>query len=438
MSYSNFNTFKLFQNVGINSSSDYMLSMKPNDNNVSFHSSNSIDYNNVDIMSIKNIINKKQNEDLNLSSLTGTTINPVITINNNHSDCRIKTNLNVSGNLNVLNEEGIFLKTNNDNYTGINWKNSINGALEHYIQVGMQTIPYTNNPDFTTKNMIFKSHNGFHFKGVTNVVTGGLAWAYINLSNVWSLSSGPNTSQAITAKFDGAIYVDNYIVMSSDSRIKTNITDVPDNLALQQLRTIPCRYYEYIDKLKRGNDKTIGFIAQEVKSVLPIAVSQQVKIIPNVYKVINCIWTSVDDKFSMSSSDLTNVNGVKYKFYVTNESDGSDEKEIEITGNSNNTFTFDAQYTSVFCYGSEVNDFHTIDKNKLFTLNFSASQEIDRIQQTHITEIASLKAEVSTLKTENQQQQNEINTLKTENVELKSIIDKLKTASSFEEFKQTL
>ena len=58
MSYSNFNTFKLFQNVGINSSSNYVLSMKPNDNNVSFHSSNSIDYNNVDIMSIKNIINK--------------------------------------------------------------------------------------------------------------------------------------------------------------------------------------------------------------------------------------------------------------------------------------------------------------------------------------------------------------------------------------------
>ena len=109
MSYSNFNTFKLFQNVGINSSNNYVLSMKPNDNNVSFHSSNSIDYNNVDIMSIKNIINKKQNEDLNLSSLTGTTINPVITINNNHSDCRIMTNLNVSGNVNVLNG-GINIK----------------------------------------------------------------------------------------------------------------------------------------------------------------------------------------------------------------------------------------------------------------------------------------------------------------------------------------
>ena len=48
---------------------------------------------------------------------------------------------------------------------------------------------------------------------------------------------------------------------------------MPDNLALQQLRDIPCRYYEYIDKVTRGSDKTIGFIAQEVKEILPMAVT---------------------------------------------------------------------------------------------------------------------------------------------------------------------
>ena len=232
------------------------------------------------------------------------------------------------------------------------------------------------------------------------------------------------TTSYVIAKI-GDVYITNYYVLNtSDRRIKTNIVDVPDNLALQQLRTIPCRYYEYIDKLKRDPGKTIGFIAQEVKSVLPMAVTQQVEIIPNVYKVINCTWTSNADKFNMSSSDLSNVSDVKYRFYVSNTTDSSDEKMVEITGNSDNTFTFDAQYTNVFCYGSEVDDFHTLDKNKLFTLNFSATQEIDKIQQTHITEIASLKTEVSTLKTEN--------------AELKSIIDKLKTANSFEEFKNSL
>ena len=209
--------------------------------------------------------------------------------------------------------------------------------------------------------------------------------------------------------------------VSSDSRIKKNIVDVPDNLALEQLRSIPCRYYEYIDKISREGSKTIGFIAQEVKEVLPMAVTRENMIIPNVFKIIICTWTSNADKFIMSSTDLTNVNGIVYKFYVSNESDGSDEKEIILTGNSDNTFTFDAEYNTVFCYGSEVDDFNILNKVKLFTLNFSATQEIDRIQQTHTTEIASLKTENTELKTE-----------------FNELTNKIKNATTFEEFKNSL
>ena len=232
-----------------------------------------------------------------------------------------------------------------------------------------------------------------------------------------------NDQTYMGAIFEGHVWLPNNhaLYVSSDSRIKNNIIDVPDNLALQQLRSIPCRYYEYIDKFIHGTNQTIGFIAQEVKSVLPMAVIEQKEIIPNIHKVINCTWTSVDDKFIMNSSDLLNVSDVKYKFYVSNESDSSDEKEIILTGNSDNTFTFDTQYTNVFCYGSEVEDFHTLDKTKLFTLNFSATQEIDRIQQTHITEIASLKAENTELKTK-----------------LNELTNKIKNATTFEDLKNSL
>ena len=98
---SNFNNYKLFKNVGIRSSDNKLIVMNVNkSNNVSFYSSDG-GTNNIDVMSINSIINKSQNEDLNLSSLNGTTINPVITINNNHNDCRIMTNLNVYGNVNI-------------------------------------------------------------------------------------------------------------------------------------------------------------------------------------------------------------------------------------------------------------------------------------------------------------------------------------------------
>ena len=498
---SNFSNYKKFENVGIRSSNDTLIIMNSSNNNISLHSSDGGE-DNVDTLSIKNIINKTPNMDLNLSSLNENTINPVITINNNHSDCRIMTNLNVSGNLNIgagtlnigtniqfynsgshnyltdpsapgnnkwklywkedsthtilgsgdangttsLAVAGIEVLTAKGNNVGINktdpsYPLDVNGDIRMsggdfyssstlYIRTTSGSIVFwPGNNDaaqFTTDKKLKINKSGTPLANLH--IGNGNLYTYYNYGGFYGADAhtyaDSNTERgSICAIFDKVIKAEAYVA-ASDSRIKTNIVDVPDNLALQQLRSIPCRYYEYIDKVARGPDKTIGFIAQEVKTIMPMATIETQSIIPNVYKIINCVWTSVNDKFNMSSSDLPNVSGVTYQFYVSNTSDYSDEKEIELTGNSDNTFTFDSQYTNVFCYGSEVDDFHTIDKTKLFALNFSASQELDRIQQTHITEIASLKAE-------NEQQQTKIN-------ELTSIIDKLKTANSFEDFKNSL
>ena len=44
------------------------------------------------------------------------------------------------------------------------------------------------------------------------------------------------------------------------------------------------------------------------------------------------------------------------------------------------SFIFDQSWNNIYVW-KEVIDFHTLDKQKLFALNFSATQEIDRIQQ---------------------------------------------------------
>ena len=62
---SNFSNYKKFENVGINSSNNTLIVMDSSNNNISFHSSDGGD-NNVDTLSIKNIINKIPNMDLNL------------------------------------------------------------------------------------------------------------------------------------------------------------------------------------------------------------------------------------------------------------------------------------------------------------------------------------------------------------------------------------
>ena len=202
---------------------------------------------------------------------------------------------------------------------------------------------------------------------------------------------------------------------TSDERIKTNIEDVPDDLALEMVRNIPCRYYEYKDKNMRGNKKTIGFIAQEVKEILPMAVTIQMAIIPNEMRILeNITWETITDgsnnRYKLTT-DLQDVSGIIYRFYVSNDLNGNDEHEKEIKGNSDNTFTFKEKWDYVYCYGKEVNDLNILDKQRLFTLNFSATQEIDRIQQQEKTKVQNLQTELSNANNIIQQQAVKITTL---------------------------
>ena len=194
------------------------------------------------------------------------------------------------------------------------------------------------------------------------------------------ISYMPSSGAWITIKAEAVVQGQAFYT-NSDQRIKKNIVDVPDNLALQYVRDIPCRYYDYINQEANGGDKTIGFIAQEVKEVFPMAVNTNPDFIPDEYRLLeNISWIPTSDNQFKLVSDLINVSGVKYRFYVpeNNEIPSVRSKRIEVIGNSDNTFTFDVSHQQVFCYGKEVDDFHTIDKNKIFALHHSAIQELDR------------------------------------------------------------
>ena len=216
------------------------------------------------------------------------------------------------------------------------------------------------------------------------------------MQNNFSCSSDVSTTRPGRRRIsaDGFIWAygaNGRVVVSSDERIKKNIVDVPDNLALEMVRNIPCRYYEYKDTLYSGTEKTIGFIAQEVKEILPTAVSLQKSIIPNeMRKLENVSWEQINNTYKLIT-DLQDVSGVKYRFYVCDIS-GNDEIRKEVRGNSDNTFTFDTSYNNVFCYGKEVDDFHTLDKQKIFALHHSAIQELDKQLSALKEEVAALKA----------------------------------------------
>ena len=212
-----------------------------------------------------------------------------------------------------------------------------------------------------------------------------------NASGHWNDDSNGTGNNQMSIKASGGILSMYGFWTQSDKRIKKEIVEIDDDLSLKKLRDISCCTYKYIDTLGRGNITQIGFIAQQVNEHLPNAISIEKIIIPNEMKKIHTSWNET----KMSSNDLQDVSGVKYRFYVSNDISGNEEKMVESVGDENDSFIFEEKWENVFCYGKEVDDFHTLDKQKLFALNFSATQELDKLVEKLTKRIEVLEAKLA-------------------------------------------
>ena len=88
--------------------------------------------------------------------------------------------------------------------------------------------------------------------------------------------------------------------------------------------------------------------------------------IPQWSKIID----GTNNKFKLTIHDLEDVSGnTKYKFYMSNDISGNDECEkISFTLEDHpKSFIFDQSWNYVFLYGKEVNDYHSLDKQKLIS-----------------------------------------------------------------------
>jgi cytoskeletal protein CcmA (bactofilin family) len=226
----------------------------------------------------------------------------------------------------------------------------------------------------------------------------------ISLTARYFASSG-NQGNA-TANRPLSLYTTDMVATSqlqvfSDERIKKNITEVPDNLSLQMIRDLPIKYYNYVDEIGKGTTKVIGFIAQEVNEIIPNAVSIDKDTIPDEYRLLeDFTWEETEDNKFKLSCDLQDCSGVNYKFKVSNDPETNSE-DINVVANDDDTFTFDKQYTHIFLYGREVDDFHSLDKNQIYAVGMSALQEVDRQLQAEKAKTATMETEIETLKTQN-------------------------------------
>jgi len=206
----------------------------------------------------------------------------------------------------------------------------------------------------------------------------------------------------ISIKATAGIWTNQTFLSTSDKRIKKNITDIQDDTSLEKLRLLKPSYYEYIDNITRTSSIVEGFIAQEVKEVLPYAVKIQEDYIPNIYCFGNYdsntnVITLID--CSLNTSEFEKDASDNYFAAIKVYDPSNNETIIQMTDILNETqFKIeipDNLIDEIFVYGQKVNNLNVLSKDSIFTVATSALQEVDRQLQAEKTKVANLETQLA-------------------------------------------
>ena len=240
-------------------------------------------------------------------------------------------------------------------------------------------------------------------------------------------------------------------VHASDERIKKDITDIDDDLALERLRILKPKQYRYKDEITREHrDAVWGFIAQEVRETLPYATQLRTECLPNIYELANVsdsnviTFTNFDTSNLYSNTTVLRVFDIYDSEHLVNIAEVVDGASIRVRedlsewigsvdehGNAitqietttvtleeyealdttvQNSYVLDENniYTktttnnvgnNLFVYGEQVDDYVFLRKDAIFTIATSALQAVDRQLQAEKVKIVTLETQVASILT---------------------------------------
>ncbi|MEL6356821.1 MAG: tail fiber domain-containing protein [Bacteroidota bacterium] len=176
----------------------------------------------------------------------------------------------------------------------------------------------------------------------------------------------------------------------SDARIKRIIQRSNSQADLNTLLAIQITDYQHIDTIQKGNQVHKKVIAQQVAEVFPQAVKKDTKeVIPDIYQ-----RTEYRDGWIQLTTNLEV--GDRVKLITTHSKDIHEVTAVKVDRFQVTNLDVEEGVT-VFVYGREVDDFHTVDYEAIAMLNVSATQA----QQERIE---ALEAENRVLKAQNARQ----------------------------------
>jgi len=232
-------------------------------------------------------------------------------------------------------------------------------------------------------------------------------WFKLNTGLTYNTGADYNAS-IVTS---GTIMANTGFIAYSDRRIKINIMDVDDDRALRDLRLLKPKTYTYKDVVSRGTEPVYGFIAQEVKEVLNHASNPINEVIPNIYELATFSGDILTLVFNTGdlSRDASGTLFSRLKLKTREEKEDFvtileviDEHTLRV----NRDLTpwggqLDGESVipgnQIFVYGQEVNDFHTLNKDAIWTVATAALQEVDRQLQAEKAKVVNLETTLSSM-----------------------------------------
>ena len=182
----------------------------------------------------------------------------------------------------------------------------------------------------------------------------------------------------ISIKAQGGIY-GSIIGVTSDLRIKKNVEKLNPSNSIKLLRKIKPVSFNYIDNWNNGNETFFGFIAQDVKKIIPETCSIISSVVPNIYEYAHFDDTYkiiyLKDKITSCFTNETPVIDIYNKYGIKDTVKCVkiiDETSFEIEKSS-----IDFEDNDVFVYGEHISDFHLFKPEIINTLTVSSVQDLD-------------------------------------------------------------
>ena len=237
--------------------------------------------------------------------------------------------------------------------------------------------------------------------------TSGKTSRFLTPGSWWGASTNFAPGAGSNYNGDTSLYADGAIIASewgaySDERIKINIQEMDSSACLDAIRLLqPCSF-NFIDYRKNWSHKTIGFISQEVESIIPECVKYLRETIPNIYQLgTYYIDSSGNQYISLPNYDM---NKIEYDNSGNIYSNLSlyDEKNTEIRANLIDVVSSECIQIStkenipeqIFVYGQMIDNYQHLNYDGIFTVGTSALKEIDKHMTDHIHTLDKLEEQI--------------------------------------------